>query len=81
MVILKIELINLNILKSILVGIFIFLFLSCSINYPFKATQGRQTYLIFEDPDSNLDDLFRALGWRRLYYQRLEQKSILMYKT
>ena len=31
--------------------------------------------------DSNLDDLFRALGWRRLYYRRLEQKSILMYKT
>ena len=31
--------------------------------------------------DSNLDDLLRALGWRRLYYQRLEQKSILMYKT
>ena len=31
--------------------------------------------------ESNLDDLFRALGWRRLYYQRLEQKSILMYKT
>ena len=26
--------------------------------------------------DSNLDDLFRVLGWRRL-----EQKSILMYKT
>ena len=22
--------------------------------------------------DSNLDDLFRALGWRKLYYQRLE---------
>ena len=31
--------------------------------------------------DSNLDDLFRALGWRRLYYQRVEQKSILMFKT
>ena len=31
--------------------------------------------------DSNLDDLFRALGWRRPYYQRLEQKSILMYET
>ena len=30
---------------------------------------------------SNLDDLLRALGWRRLYYQRMEQKSILMYKT
>ena len=27
------------------------------------------------------DDSFRTLGWRRLYYQRLEQKSILMYKT
>ena len=31
--------------------------------------------------DSNLDDLFRALGWRKLYYQRLERKSHLMYKT
>ena len=31
--------------------------------------------------DSNLDDLFRALARRRLYYQRLEQKSILMYKA
>jgi len=31
--------------------------------------------------DSNLDDLFRVLWWRRLYYQRLEQKSILMYHT
>jgi len=31
--------------------------------------------------DSNLDDLFRALGWPRLYYQRLEQKSVLLCKT
>ena len=31
--------------------------------------------------DSNLDDLFRALECRRLYCQRLEQISILMYKT
>ena len=30
--------------------------------------------------DSNLDDFLQALGWRRLY-QRLEQRSILMYKT
>ena len=37
--------------------------------------------LMAESYDSNLDDLFRALGWRRLYFQRLEQKSILMYKT
>jgi len=36
--------------------------------------------LMSEGYDSNLDDLFRAQGWRRLYYQRLERKSILMYK-
>jgi len=30
--------------------------------------------------NSNLDHLFRELGWRRLYYQRLERKSILIYK-
>ena len=29
--------------------------------------------------DSDLDDLFWALVWRRLYYQRLEQKAILTY--
>ena len=37
--------------------------------------------LMSESYDSNLDDLFRALRWSRLYYQRLEQKAILMYKT
>ena len=31
--------------------------------------------------DSNLDDLFRALGWRKLCHQRLDKKSIMMYKT
>ena len=31
--------------------------------------------------DSNLDDLFRALGWRKLYHQRLDKKSIMMHKT
>ena len=31
--------------------------------------------------DSNLGDLFRALRWRRLDYQRLERKSLLMYET
>ena len=30
---------------------------------------------------SNLDYFFRALRWRRLYYQRLERKSLLMYKA
>ena len=31
--------------------------------------------------DSTLDDLFRALRWRRLDYQRLVRKSLLMYKA
>ena len=31
--------------------------------------------------DSNLDDLFQALGWRKLCHQRLDKKSIMMYKT
>ena len=31
--------------------------------------------------DSNLDDMFRALGWRKLCYQRLDKKSIMIYKT
>ena len=31
--------------------------------------------------DSNLDDLFRALGWRKLCHQRLDKKSVMMYKT
>ena len=29
---------------------------------------------------SNLDDFFWALGWRRLYYQRVERKCVQMYK-
>ena len=31
--------------------------------------------------DSSLDDLFRALGWRKLCHQRLDKNSIMMYKT
>ena len=31
--------------------------------------------------DSNLDDLLRALGWRKLCHQNLDKKSIMMYKT
>ena len=31
--------------------------------------------------DSNLDDLFWALGWRKLCHQRLDKKSVMMYKT
>ena len=31
--------------------------------------------------DSNLDDMFRALGWHKLCHQRLEKKAIMMFKT
>jgi len=31
--------------------------------------------------DSNLEDVFRALGWHKLCHQRLEKKSIMMFKT
>ena len=34
-----------------------------------------------ESYNSNLEDLFRALRWRKLDYYRLEWKSLLMYKT
>ena len=31
--------------------------------------------------DSNIDELFRALGWRKLKYQRLESTAVMMYKS
>ena len=31
--------------------------------------------------DTNIDELFRALGWRKLKYQRLESAAIMMYKS
>ena len=31
--------------------------------------------------DSNIDELFRALGLRKLIYQRLESAAIMMYKS
>ena len=31
--------------------------------------------------DCNVDDLFRALGWRKLKHQRLVSTAIMMYKT
>ena len=31
--------------------------------------------------DSYLEDVFRALGWHKLCHQRLEKKSIMMFKT
>ena len=30
---------------------------------------------------SNLNDLFRALGWRKLCHQRLQKEAIMMYKA
>ena len=31
--------------------------------------------------DSNLEDVFRTLGWHKLCHQKLEKKSIMMFKT
>ena len=31
--------------------------------------------------DSNIDELFRALGWRKLKYQRLESVTVMMHKS
>ena len=53
-----------------------------SLSEKLQRLQNRAARILMSSSyDSNLDDLFRALGWRRLYYQRLEQKSILMCKT
>ena len=37
--------------------------------------------LMYAGYNGNLDDLFRALEWRNLCHQRLDKKSIMMYKT
>ena len=34
----------------------------------------------YDTYDSNLNDLFRALRWRKLCHQRLEKKSVMLYK-
>ena len=31
--------------------------------------------------DSNTDELFRVLGWRKLKYQRLESAAVVTYKS
>ena len=35
----------------------------------------------YDNYDSNIDELFRALGWRKLKYQRLESAAIMKYKS
>ena len=30
---------------------------------------------------TNIDELFRALGWRKLKYQRLESAAVVMYRS
>ena len=37
--------------------------------------------LMYASYDSNIDELFRALGWRKLKYQRLESAAVMMYKS
>ena len=36
---------------------------------------------LYASYDSNIDELFRALGWRKLKYQRLESAAVMMYKS
>ena len=36
--------------------------------------------LMYASYDSNIDELFRALGWRKLKYKRLESVAAMMYK-
>ena len=31
--------------------------------------------------DSDIDELFRVLGWRKLKYQRFESAAVMMYKS
>ena len=31
--------------------------------------------------DFNVDELFRAMGWGKLKYQRLESAAVMMYKS
>ena len=37
--------------------------------------------LMYASYDSNIDELFRALGWRKLKYQRLESAAVMVYKS
>ena len=37
--------------------------------------------LMYVSYDSNIDELFRVLGWRKLKYQRLESAAVMMYKS
>ena len=47
-----------------------------------QRLQNRATRILMSATyDSNLEDVFRALGWHKLCYQRLEKKSIMMSKT
>ena len=44
-----------------------------------QRLQNRATRILMSATyDSNLEDVFRALGWHKLCYQRLEKKSIMM---
>ena len=46
-----------------------------------QRLQNRTARILMSASDSNLDEVFRALGWRKLCHQRLEKKSIMIYKT
>ena len=37
--------------------------------------------LMYANYDSDIDELFRVLGWRKLKYQRFESAAVMMYKS
>ena len=36
---------------------------------------------MYANYDSDIDELFRVLGWRKLKYQRFESAAVMMYKS
>ena len=47
-----------------------------------QKLQNRAAHILMcANYDSNIDELFRALGWRKLKYQRLESAAVMMHKS
>ena len=45
-----------------------------------QKLQNREARIsMYANYDSNIDELFRALGWRKLKYQRFESAAVMMY--
>lgn len=47
----------------------------------FKLQNRAARILMRANYASNMDELFRAQGWRKLKYQKLEEAAVMMYKS